>query len=318
MYKLLHDIGIIPVIKINDPGKAVPLASALLKGGLPVAEVTFRTEAAEESIKAITSGCPEMLTGAGTVLTPEQAERAVDAGARFIVSPGLNPRVVEWCLKRGVTIIPGCATPTELETALEYGINVVKFFPASEAGGLPMIKAMSAPYGRVRFIPTGGINLENLPQYLASPKVLACGGSFMVQEELINKGQFDEITFITRKAVDAMLCLRIGHVGINCQSPEEAKKAGAMLKILSGRDIERESEGGFFVGSEYEVGNKPGRGLHGHIAVLTSNTERAVYHLSRQGVEFDQSSAGYNTDGSLRLIYLKDEIAGFAFHLVER
>ena len=169
--KVISNIGIIPVIKINDASKAVPLAKALIDGGLAAAEVTFRTDAAEEAIRAIAKAYPDMIVGAGTVLTIEQAQRALDAGAKFIVSPGFNPKVVKWCLDNGVTPLPGCTTPSEIEQALELGLKVVKFFPAEQSGGLAKIKAMSAPYGNVKFMPTGGVSLDNVNDYLANKKV---------------------------------------------------------------------------------------------------------------------------------------------------
>ena len=196
--------GIVPVVKIDDAEKALPLAGALCRGGLPVAEITFRTACAEEAIKAICKEYPNMLVGAGTVLTPEQADRAVAAGAKFIVSPGLNPKVVSHCIEIGVPITPGCSNPSDIETALEFGLDVVKIFPAEAIGGLPMIKAMSAPYGSLKFMPTGGLNESNILSYLKFNKILACGGSYMVSSDLINAGDFAKIEEMTRNAVMQM------------------------------------------------------------------------------------------------------------------
>lgn len=198
--KQIGSTGIVPVVVLNKADDAEPLAQALVNGGLPCAEVTFRTDAAEESIRRIAKKFPEMFVGAGTVLTTEQADRAVGAGAKFIVSPGLNPKVVEHCLKKGYPITPGIMTPTELEMALGFGLDVVKFFPAENAGGLKMIKAMSAPYTMMKFMPTGGINATNVRDYLASNKILACGGSWMVKGDLISAGDFAEIEKLTREA----------------------------------------------------------------------------------------------------------------------
>ncbi|MCI5520492.1 MAG: bifunctional 4-hydroxy-2-oxoglutarate aldolase/2-dehydro-3-deoxy-phosphogluconate aldolase [Treponema sp.] len=198
--KQIGSTGIVPVVVLNKADDAEPLAQALVKGGLPCAEVTFRTDAAEESICRIAKKFPEMFVGAGTVLTTEQADRAVGAGAKFIVSPGLNPKVVEHCLKKGYPITPGIMTPTELEMALGFGLDVVKFFPAENAGGLKMIKAMSAPYTMMKFMPTGGINATNVRDYLACNKILACGGSWMVKGDLISAGDFAEIEKLTREA----------------------------------------------------------------------------------------------------------------------
>ena len=212
----ISKIGIVPVIALHDAQSAVPLAQALIKGGLPCAEVTFRTDAAEESIRQMSQNCPDMLVGAGTILTPQQADRAVAAGAKFLVSPGLNEEVVKHCQKIGVPIIPGVATPSEVEKALSLGLTTLKFFPAEAAGGLPMIKAMCAPYSQVKFMPTGGINAKNLNSYLSFKKVIACGGSWMVSQELIKSGNFAEITRLSKEAVAVMLGFEFRHVGINC------------------------------------------------------------------------------------------------------
>lgn len=200
--EIIHELGIVPVIVLNDAKDAAPLAKALCNGGLPCAEVTFRTDAAEESIRIMTGQFPEMLVGAGTVLTKEQVDRAVSAGAKFIVSPGLNPEVVRYCVEKGILITPGCANPSDVEQALAYGLDVVKFFPAEPAGGLKMIKAMAAPYVGVKFMPTGGINQNNVREYLAYDRILACGGSWMVKGELVDAGEFDKIEELTREAVE--------------------------------------------------------------------------------------------------------------------
>ena len=200
MNKILEEIGlykIVPVIIIDEAENSIPLANALIEGGLPVAEVTFRTKAAIESIEKIAKTFPKILLGAGTVLSVDQVKSAVNAGAKFIVSPGLNPKVVEYCLSNNIIITPGIATPTEVERAMEYNLEVVKFFPAEALGGLNYLKAISAPYGDLKFIPTGGIDERNLAGYLQFSKVLACGGSWMVKSELIKSKKFDEIKNLT-------------------------------------------------------------------------------------------------------------------------
>jgi len=314
----ISNIGIIPVIKINDAAKAAPLAKALIDGGLNAAEVTFRTAAAEDAIRAIANAYPDMLVGAGTVLTIEQAQRALDAGAKFIVSPGFNPKVVKWCLDNGVTPLPGCTTPSEIEQALELGLKVVKFFPAEQSGGLAKIKAMSAPYGDVKFMPTGGVSLDNVNEYLANKKIIACGGSFMVNESYIDNDNWDEITKLTKLSVDTMLGLEIGHIGINHENEEEAKTTAQMLSLLMGKDVERESEKCMFVGSQFEIMKSQGPGRCGHIAVLTNNVERAIYHLGARGVKFNEETATFNDDGTRKSIYLAEEFGGFGVHLIQK
>ncbi len=197
----IHETGIIPVVVLNDAKDAAPLAKALCEGGLPCAEVTFRTAAAEESIRIMTSEYPDMFVGAGTVLTTEQVDRAVAAGAKFIVSPGLNPKVVKYCLDKNIPITPGVVTPSEVEQAIELGLEIVKFFPAEPAGGLNMIKAMAAPYVNMKFMPTGGISPKNVREYLACDKIWACGGSWMVKGSLVDAGDFDKIKEMTAEAV---------------------------------------------------------------------------------------------------------------------
>lgn len=206
--KKLESYGVVPVVAIENAGDSAALAEALIKGGLPCAEITFRTDAAEESIGVISKRYPQMTVAAGTVLSPEQAERAICAGASLIVSPGLNPAVVEYCLKKGYPVVPGTVTPTEIETAMSFGLEYVKFFPAEAAGGIKMIKAMSAPYSSVRFMPTGGINADNLSDYLSFEKVFACGGSWMVAKKLISAGEFDKIEELTREAVSTVKKIR--------------------------------------------------------------------------------------------------------------
>ena len=200
--KKIGEIGIIPVVVLNDAKDAAPLAKALIEGGLPCAEVTFRTAAAEESIRIMSTEYPELFVGAGTVLTIEQANRAIAAGAKFIVAPGLNPEIVQYCINRGVPVCPGTCTPSDVERALSLGLDVVKFFPAEPSGGLPFIKAMAAAYVNLKFMPTGGINAKNVREYLAYDKILACGGSWMVKGSLVEAGKFDEITKLVREAAD--------------------------------------------------------------------------------------------------------------------
>lgn len=193
-------IGIIPVVVLDDVKDAEPLADALYRGGLPCAEVTFRTDAAEESIRKMSAKYPDMLVGAGTVLTKEQVDRAVAAGAKFIVSPGLNPEVVKYCQERGIPVTPGTQTPSEMELAMSLGLDLVKFFPAEPAGGIKMIKAVAAAYVNLSFMPTGGINSENVREYLAYDRILACGGSWMVSKDLIKAGDFAKIEELVREA----------------------------------------------------------------------------------------------------------------------
>lgn len=200
--------GVVPVVVLNNKNDALPLAEALVEGGLPCAEVTFRTEAAEESIKIMSEAYPEMLVGAGTVLTIEQVKRAVKAGAKFIVSPGFDPEIVDYCIENDIPVFPGCITPSEVAQAVRRGLKVVKFFPAEQFGGVSTIKAMAAPYTMVKFMPTGGVNANNLKDYLACDKIICCGGSWMVKGNLIEAGEFDKIKELTKEAVELVHSIR--------------------------------------------------------------------------------------------------------------
>ena len=203
-----EDFGVVPVVVLDDVKDALPLAKALTEGGLPCAEVTFRTEAAEESIKVMAEAYPDMVVGAGTVLTIEQVDAAVKAGAKFIVSPGFDPEIVDYCLEKEIPIFPGCVTPSEVAQAVKRGLKVVKFFPAEPAGGVAMIKAMAAPYNQLRFMPTGGIGTQNLKDYLEFNKIICCGGSWMVKADLIRNGEFEKICKLTKEAKELAKSIR--------------------------------------------------------------------------------------------------------------
>lgn len=211
MNKTLQELcsyGVIPVVVINKTEDAKPLAKALCEGGLKCAEVTFRTEAAEEAIKIMSETYPDMMVGAGTVLTIDQVDRAVNAGAKFIVSPGFDPEIVDYCIEKDIPVVPGCMTPSEVAQGVKRGLELLKFFPAQQAGGVAMIKAMAAPYTSVMFMPTGGINADNLEQYLSFKKIAACGGSWMVKADLIDSGNFEKITELTKEAVRLIKSIR--------------------------------------------------------------------------------------------------------------
>ena len=311
----IYKIGIVPVIALDDAKDAEPLAKALCAGGLPCAEVTFRTAAAEESIKIMASKFPEMLVGAGTVLTTEQVDRAVNAGAKFIVSPGLNPTVVKYCVDKNIPIVPGTANPSDVEAALSLGLEVVKFFPAEQAGGIDYIKAIAAPYTKVRFMPTGGVNADNLKNYLDFNKIVACGGTWMCKKDLITNCEFDKIEELTRKAVVNMLGFEIRHVGINMDSENEAVEVANAFAPFGFES--KMGNSSIFAGTAVEVMKNGGRGAKGHIAIGTNYMDRAIYHLERMGVEFDHDSEVKDEKG-IKAIYMKNEVGGFGVHLVRK
>ena len=310
-------IGIVPVIALEDARDAAPLAKALQRGGIGCAEVTFRTKAAQEAIRVMTKECPEMLVGAGTVLNAQQVDQAVEAGAKFIVSPGLNPATVSYCVEKKIPVLPGTANPSDIEAALSLGLDTVKFFPAEAAGGIKMIKAMSAPYGNVKFMPTGGINADNLKEYLDFEKVIACGGSWMVKKDLIKAGKFEEIEALAREAVNKMLGYELMHIGINSADEKEAERTAELFGRAFGFGG-RDGASSIFAGDQIEIMKAMGRGSKGHIGIGTNYIDRAVYHLEKQGIALDHSSEKRDEKGKLKLIYLKEEIGGFGVHLIQK
>ncbi len=320
MNKVLEEIskiGIVPVIALDRVEDAEPLAKALIDGGLPCAEVTFRTDAAEESIRIMASKFPELLVGAGTVLTTEQVDRAVNAGAKFIVSPGLNPKVVKYCVEKGIPVTPGTANPSDVEVAIELGLEVVKFFPAEAAGGLNMIKSMAAPYTNMKFMPTGGINATNLTSYLDFGKIIACGGSWMVNKDMMKNGDFDGIKKLTQQAVDTMLGFEMKHIGINAKDEEDADGIATALNQMFGFE-KKVGNSSIFAGTGFEVMKKPYLGANGHVAIQTNYINRAIYHLEKRGFTFDMDTAKYDAKGNMKAVYFKGEFGGFALHLVQK
>ncbi|MBP8717716.1 MAG: bifunctional 4-hydroxy-2-oxoglutarate aldolase/2-dehydro-3-deoxy-phosphogluconate aldolase [Candidatus Atribacteria bacterium] len=314
--KEIGELGIVPVVKIDRAQDAVPLGKALLAGDLPVAEITFRTSAAEEAIQALTCELPELLVGAGTVLTIEQAQKAVAAGARFIVSPGFNTKVVDYCLENNIPVTPGVNSPTQIEMALERGLKVVKFFPAEASGGLALLKALSGPFSEIKFIPTGGIDQNNLLSYLAHPQVQACGGSWMVKAELISSGDFTRITELTREAVSTMLGFQLAHLGINEENPDRALNSANLLSHIFYFNI-KEGSSSVFAGTGFELMKKKYLGEHGHIAIATNSMVRAIAYLKRKGISTLPETAK-ETDGKLKAIYLDLNLSGFAVHLMQK
>lgn len=305
-------LGVVPVVTLSDPREAVPLARALCEGGLPCAEVTFRTEAAGESIRRIAAELPDMLVGAGTVLTTRQADDAIAAGAKFIVSPGLNPEVVRHCLARGVTVVPGCTGPSEIEQALALGLDTVKFFPAEAMGGLKVIKALAAPYTGVRFMPTGGINPSNLEDYLAFDRVVACGGSWMADSRLIRDGRFDEIARLTRQAARQLHGFELLRVGLNSENSDAAAAAARTLCGLFGFALTQTDCSACAAGL-LEFTGFGTRGTLGRLCVGVHSVSRAAHYLKRLGCALDEPERDVSQP-----VFLREEIGGFAVMLVSK
>ena len=311
----IREIGIVPVIKLDDAAKAAPLAKALCEGGLPCAEVTFRTECAADAIRAMKAACPEMLVGAGTVLTTQQVDSAMEAGSEFIVSPGLNPDIVKYCVDRDIPVFPGCANPSDVEQAIKYDLRVVKFFPAEAMGGLKTISAMAPVYSQICFMPTGGINASNVCDYLKNDRIIACGGTWMVPADAIARDDFDLIRKLTQEAVHTMLGFRLAHVGINCADLTEAQDVAKNFEDIFGFAA-NENPGSIFSAGYIESLKTPYLGTKGHIAIAVNSIERAVAYLNKKGVTFNEESTVYMADGKIKAIYMEKEIGGFAIHLV--
>jgi 2-dehydro-3-deoxyphosphogluconate aldolase / (4S)-4-hydroxy-2-oxoglutarate aldolase len=318
MNKILEHIGllgILPVAIVEDEKKAIPLAQALCEGGLHIIEVTFRTSAAARVIERIATGSSEMIIGAGTVLTIDQAHTAIEAGARFIVSPGFNLKIIEYCISNSIPVIPGVMTPTEIQYAIENNLEVVKFFPAEAAGGLDYLRAISAPFKEMRFIPTGGIDESTLLSYLQLPQVLACGGSWMIKSELIDSGNFDEILKLTRKAIAIMLGFDLRHIGMNMPSVNVAEKVTAAIEKAFNLNV-RDTGGSFFVEKQFEASKRQYPGASRHIAIGTNFIDRAIAYLALKGIGI-KSETENEKGGKLITVYLDLEIGGFAVQLVQ-
>ncbi|MEM5948100.1 bifunctional 4-hydroxy-2-oxoglutarate aldolase/2-dehydro-3-deoxy-phosphogluconate aldolase [Spirochaetia bacterium 38H-sp] len=313
MLQKIGKIGLVPVIKINNPSHAVPLGKALISGGIPVAEVTFRTDAAEEAIRRMREELPDLIVGAGTVISPELAKKAVAAGASFIVSPGFNQKTVEWCLENDVPVLPGINNPSLIEQGLSLGLDVFKFFPAENYGGASMLKALSAPFGSVKFVPTGGINANNLADYARLDSVLAIGGSWMVKSDLIDNEQWEQIAALCREARLKLQGFSFVHMGINQENADQARETASILSVM-GFPV-NEGSASIFAGSVFEVMKSPLRGANGHIAIGCFNVERALEYLAQYGFKGVQETAR-TENGRLKLIYLDKEVGGFALHLI--
>ena len=315
LFTIFHNIGIVPVVKIDDAAKAVPLAKAMIKGGIPCAEITFRTAAAEQAIKNITKEVPEMLVGAGTVINPELAEKAVNAGAKFIVSPGFGPATVEWCIKHDIPVTPGVCTPSEIERGLSYGLDVLKFFPAEASGGVNMLKNLAGPFPQVKFMTTGGINAANLADYAKATNVLAIGGSWMVKSDLIESENWDEITRLCKEAVLTLQGIELVHVGINTKGEKECEAAVQSFAKL-GMSINR-GNSSVFMDKSIEVMPRMFLGANGHIAFKCYDLERTAYFLKNQGFTVNEETVKKDAKGKMKVFYLNEEIGGFAIHFIK-
>ena len=308
--------GVVPVVVIDDVQNAVPTAEALLKGGVDVMEITLRTKAGLDSIKAVAANCPDVLVGAGTVLSLEQCKACVEAGARFIVSPGLDRAIVQWCVENGVAVTPGVVTPTEITEALALGVHVVKFFPANVYGGLNAMKALAAPFGTVKFIPTGGANAQNLSELVSAPFVHAVGGSWLCDKADIAANNWGKITALCAEAVQIALGFELAHVGINMPDDNASMGVVNSLNKAFGFAV-KPGNSSNFAGTGIEVMKSMFLGKNGHIGIKTNNVRHAIAYLAKRGFEVNMETAKFKGE-QMQAVYLKDEMGGFAVHLMQK
>ena len=307
--------GIVPVVVLEDAKDAVPTAKAMVAGGIDVMEITLRTAAAADSIRAVAAEVPEMLVGAGTVVNLEQFKLAVECGAKFIVSPGYDEEVVSWCCDNGVAVCPGGVTPTEIMMALKHGLKVLKFFPANVYGGLSAIKALAGPFGGVKFIPTGGVNLQNVGEFIADSHIHAVGGSWVCPKADIAAGNFDEITELCKESRKALLGFEVAHVGINCADASVCDQVCDAFAAAFDFGVKKGNSSNF-ASTGVEVMKTMFKGANGHIAIRTNKMTPAIAEMERRGLELDWDSV--KDKENVKAVYFKNEFGGFAVHLLQK
>lgn len=315
--KTLYDVGIVPVINIADPETAVPLAMALKEGGLPLIEVTLRNETSLESIRRIHAALPDMMIAAGTVQSVDTVKEAVEAGASAMVAPGFQEKTVAYCVEQDIPIIPGCITPSEIQAAVDMGLKTVKFFPAGRYGGIQAIQDLSGPFAGVKFVPTGGISMDELGTYLNCTAVAAVGGSFMAKADLIAAHNWEAITANSRRCLEASLGFELAHVGMNYPDKDAAVDAANQLneRFPLGVKVGGKST---FLGTAVELMHMPYYGTHGHIGFKTNSPERARVYFESRGFAVIEDSITYDNKGNMKFFYLRDEVGGFALHVVKK
>ena len=313
--KRLAQSGVVPVVVLEDAKDAVPTAKAMLAGGIDVMEITFRTAAAADSIKAVAQECPDMVVGAGTVVNLEQCKLAVECGAKFIVSPGYDEETVAWCCDNGIPVTPGCVTPTEIMMALKHGLKVLKFFPANVYGGLSAIKSLAGPFGGVKFIPTGGVNAQNLAEFISSPYIHAVGGSWICPKADIAAGNFDKITALCKEARKSLLGFEVAHIGINTPDADAARDVCKAFNDAFDFNV-KQGNSSNFASTGVEVMKTMFKGANGHIAIRTNKMIPAIAEMERRGYELDMDSV--KDKDNIKAVYFKNEIGGFAVHLLQK
>lgn len=315
--EIINRVGFVPVVALKDAQKAVGLANALEKGGIPIIEVTYRTAQAPDCIRAIREKCPNVIVGAGTVITIDQVKSAVECGAMFVVAPGYDEEVVTYCLDNDIPIIPGVSNPSEIQHAVLRGFKVLKLFPVEPIGGIPAINFLAAPFPGIKFLPAGGVLMSNLGQYLANEHVFACGGGFVARANMIDNEDWDGVTQLCRQAIQQALGLEFAHVGLNCETPENARNcAGFFVDNLDQTSAEGNSS--IFIDKRIELMKKPFHGTNGHIGFYTNSVERAIYQLEKRGCKVMEETIRMDGKGRMQSAYLQGEVNGFAIHVVRK
>lgn len=309
--------GILPVINIPEVSVAENVAKALRDGGLNSIEVTLRSADSFESIKTIKEAFPDMIVGAGTVLSIETVNKALAAGADFIVCPGFDEEIVDYCIEKNVLVVPGVSSGSEIQKAVKKGLEILKFFPAELSGGIEAIKLLSGPFPKVKFVPTGGINFKNLGTYLENEKILACGGSYMATAEQIKNGDFEGITAACKKALDISLGFELAHVGVNNENEDTAKNGADIIGNIFRLPVKVGSSS-IFTGTAVEFMKTMFYGTKGHIGFKTNSMPRALAYLKNNDIEIIEDSIRTDANGKLVSAYLKDEVCGFAVHIVRK
>jgi len=323
MSAAIEKSGFIPVVTVEKPEDAEKIADALIKGGISIMEIAFRTTDGQagfnriaECIRIVNRTHPDMLVGAGTVINAALAQKAAAAGAVFMVSPGFNPETIDYCISESIPVYPGVNSASQIEAALAKGLSVLKFFPAEASGGVKTLNAFEGPFPGIRFIPTGGINDQNIGEYMKCGNVISAGGSWMVKESLIAEKKWNEITILSKKTVSAMLGFTFAHMGMNFDSDAAATEAAAVLGLFGYEGTENPAS--WFCGDAFELMKKKGRGVHGHVGFYTYNIERALAYLSRFGINPVMETAqwfGEPQKSALKFIYLDKSVGGFEIHL---
>ena len=317
VFERAENIGVIPVINIADLEVTKPLCETLLENGIDVIEVTLRNENSIEAIKIIRKEFPQMGIAAGTILSLEQAKEALKAGAEALVMPGCDDEIIDYAIENNIPVLPGCITAADIQREYKKGLRLFKFFPSEASGGIPALKLLSGPFKGIKFVPTGGINFDNLGEYLSNEFIAACGGSFMADAKTLKAKDFKKVAELCKKCIDISLGFKLAHIGINHEDKDSADKTAKFIASIFGFDT-KEFTTATFAGDVVECMHNCNLGKVGHIGFSTNSIKRAMAYLESKGIELDENGIKRNEKGEITCVYLKENIAGFALHVVQR